>query len=174
MESLINNFKIFQPNNISGNSLWLAADSNVTQAGGVVSAWNDISGNGHIFSQTVVADQPILVANTPMLNNQAVLRFDGVSDYFNGGNILNIGTNNLTTFMLVKGTGSYYAKFGSGGSPFNIYGCYNIGAEQGHELAGSGYQAFTTTNATNYHVLNFLMNQRWAEYYIKDALKNAV
>lgn len=158
-ESEIRSFRIFQPNNLPGNTLWLAADSNVTNSGGVVSAWNDISGNGHVFGQSIPADQPILINNLPALNNQPVLRFDGASDYLNAGNVLNIGTNSFTSFYLAKGTGSYYAKFGSGAAPFNIYGCYNLGTEQGHELAGATYQTFPTTNATDYHVVSFIANR---------------
>jgi PKD repeat protein len=61
--------------------------------------------------------------------------------------------------MIGRGPGVYYAKFGSGSAPFNIYSCYNLGAEQGHEFAGLGYQTFGTTNSIDYHIFSFRANR---------------
>jgi PKD repeat protein len=153
--SAVNQFFFFEPNDLSGNTLWLSADSSVNISGSSVAQWNDISGNNHSFIQSTALDQPILTNAGAVLNNKPIVRFDGVSDFLNGGDILNVGTNSITTFIVARGTGSYFAKFGSGTTPFNINGCYNIGGEQGHEFAGAAYQNFATTNSTNYHILNF-------------------
>lgn len=159
VESGVNLFRYFRPTDLTDNSLWLAADGNHQLSGSNVLQWSDMSGQNINFSQSNPADQPILIPAVPALNNKPVLRFDGVSDFLDGGNNLNIGTNSLTTFLIARGSGSYYAKFGNGTAPFNIYGCYNIGTEQGHELAGLAYQAFATTNATDYHVFSFRANR---------------
>lgn len=158
-ESPVYSFRIFEPNDVAGNTLWLAADSNLVMNGSAVASWNDLSGNGHNFQQITPSDQPLLVSSAPAINNKPVLRFDGVSDFMSAGDVINVGTGNLTTFMVAKGTGSYYSKFGAATSPFNIYACYNIGSTQGHEFAGVGYQAFNSTNSTNFHVISFWANR---------------
>lgn len=152
-------FRIFHPNDVTGNTLWLASDSAVTLNGSAVSSWNDISGNGHVFSQGNGADQPQKLTNVSALNNQSVVRFDGTSDFLNAGNILNISTNSLTSFLVAKGSGMFYSKFGNGSTPFNIYSCYSIGAEEGHEMAGASYQTFSASAISDYHVLNFSMDR---------------
>jgi PKD repeat protein len=158
-ESAVYSFRVFQPNLISGNTLWLASDSLVNTLSGAVTQWNDLSGSNNHFSQTTASSQPLLIPTLSSLNNKPVLRFDGTSDFLSAGNVLNIGTNSVTTFMVAKGTGSYYSKFGAAAVPYNIFACYNIGTAQGHEFAGTGYQAFNGTNSTNYHVISFLANR---------------
>ena len=166
-ESNIDQFEIFLPNSVNNNTLWLSADGNIVETSGQVMAWSDNSGNGIAFAQGVSANQPTLIANQPQLNNRPVIHFDGVSDYLTAGNVLNIGTNDMTTFMVAKGTGSYYAKFGSGGAPFNIYGVYNIGAQQGCEVAGNAYQSLSTTNSTNYHVINVSLDRAASYVFLR-------
>jgi PKD repeat protein len=153
--SSINKFQFIKPNNINGNTLWLKADTSLVLTGTQVAQWNDISGNNHSFIQSTAVDQPILTNAGTILNNKPVVRFDGASDFLNGGDILNVGTNSQTTFVVARGTGVYYAKYGNGVSPLNIYSCYNLGSEEAIEFAGLGFQAFSTTNATNFHILNF-------------------
>ena len=158
-ESNSDQFELFLPNSINNNTLWLSADGNVVETSGQVMAWVDNSSNGIAFAQGVSSSQPTKIASEPLLNNKPTIHFDGTSDFLSAGNVLNIGTNGITTFMVAKGTGSYYAKFGSGGAPFNIYGVYNIGAQQGCEMAGSAYQSLSTTNSTNYHVISTALDR---------------
>ncbi|MEN9303861.1 MAG: hypothetical protein RL264_2290, partial [Bacteroidota bacterium] len=65
----------------SGMKLWLKADDGVLQSGGVVSQWNDASGNGFNLTQSTTSARPQFVSNTPNFNNKPVVRFDGVDDF---------------------------------------------------------------------------------------------
>ncbi len=57
-------------------ALWLKADAGVTADGsGLVSQWNDQSGNGNHAVQIQAVNQPLLVAGA--MNGKPVLRFDG-------------------------------------------------------------------------------------------------
>ena len=158
VESNIGKFIMFRPNDLSGNNLWLSGDGDVQLSGSNVVEWTDMSGAGNNFGQATSSDQPA-VTNIALLNNKKVIHFDGVSDYLNAGNVLNIGTNSITSFVLSFGIGSIYSKFGSGTAPFNIYSYYNLPTEQGIELAGVNYQNFFTSSATNYHILSFRANR---------------
>lgn len=166
-ESNVDQFEMFLPNSVNNNALWLSADGNIVETGGQVMAWVDNSNNGIAFAQGVSANQPILIANQPLINNKPVIRFDGISDYLTAGDVLNVGTNGVTTFMVVKGTGSYYAKFGNATSPQNIYGVYNIGAQQGCEMAGSAYQSLSTTNSTDFHVINVTLDRTTSYLFLR-------
>lgn len=167
-ESNVSTFTIFEPNSVSGNTLWLSADGSVTEFSGQVLAWSDNSGNSIAFAQGVAANQPTLVANEPLLNNKPTIHFDGTSDYFTAGNVLNIGTDNLSIFMIAKGTGVYLSKFGNGTAPFNLYSLLNLsGYGEGTEIAGDAYQEVHTTLASNYHVFNVSLNRTTSAINLK-------
>lgn len=51
------------PTDIAGCKLWLRGDLGVTQAGGVVSQWNDQSGNGAHASQATTSRKPAYLAS---------------------------------------------------------------------------------------------------------------
>ncbi|MDF3841113.1 phage tail protein [Pseudomonas citronellolis] len=59
-------------------TIWLDDQSDVTVSGGLVTQWNDRSGNAWHFSQSTAGRQPALLANE--LNGQRVIRFDGADD----------------------------------------------------------------------------------------------
>lgn len=102
----------FTPASISGLQLWLDAsdsstlfqNSNGTTAaaadGDPVGYWADKSGNGRNVIQTDGTGKPAL--RTSALNGKSVLSFDGTNDYLNGGDILDMGTNNLTYYAVCK------------------------------------------------------------------------
>ena len=113
------NFAQTRPTSIPGLQLWLRADSNVVLNGSTVSTWKDCSGNGNDVSQITVRSQPIFTSN--VLNGKSVIRFDGIDDYFNGGNtVWDIGTSGSTIFIIGKctsGAGYYIAKSKNGSTP---------------------------------------------------------
>ncbi len=91
----------------TGLSLWLRADSGLVSSGGVVTAWNDISGSLNNTSQTSVANQPTLVPNVPLLNNKPSVKFDGLTQYLTGNPIPGLGTNcGLYVFVVCKADGA--------------------------------------------------------------------
>jgi PKD repeat protein len=172
-ESNVSTFTIFEPNSVSGNTLWLSADGSVTEFSGQVLAWSDNSSNGIAFAQGVAADQPTLVVNEPSLNNKSVIQFDGNSDFLSAGNVLNIGTNSLSIFLVGNGTGVFLAKFGSLTLPHNIYSLLNIaGFGEGAEIAGNAYQEVHTTLASNYHVINANVNRTTSTINLKRNFNN--
>jgi len=61
-------------------ALWLdAADaSTITESGGVVSQWNDKSGNNNHVAQSTSTLRPVVASNA--LNSKPVIRFDGTDD----------------------------------------------------------------------------------------------
>lgn len=167
-ESNVSTFTIFEPNSVSGNTLWLSADGSVTEFSGQVLTWSDNSSNGITFAQGVAANQPTLVVNEPSLNNKSVIQFDGNSDFLSAGNVLNIGTNSLSIFLVGNGTGVFLAKFGSLTLPHNIYSLLNIaGFGEGAEIAGNAYQEVHTTLASNYHVINANVNRMTSTINLK-------
>jgi len=89
----------FDPRSVPGCSLWLdAADaSTVVQSSGSISQWNDKSANA--LTATAV-NNPTLVANVQ--NGLPGISFNGSNQYFNLGNNLNMGTNQLYIFVVSK------------------------------------------------------------------------
>jgi hypothetical protein len=67
-----------------GATAWFDASDteSITQSGGLVSQWSDLSGNGYDVAQATSANQPTTGSRT--LNGLNVLDFDGSSDYLQG------------------------------------------------------------------------------------------
>jgi hypothetical protein len=66
---------LWTPANLSGLSLWLdAADATtITESSGLVSQWDDKSGNGNHATQSTASDQPSY--GTPTINTKNVINF---------------------------------------------------------------------------------------------------
>ncbi|HOK38691.1 MAG TPA: PKD domain-containing protein [Bacteroidales bacterium] len=90
--------------------LWLRADSVVANSN-KVSRWYDLSSNNYLITQLTEINCPIVIENS--LNNQPVIQFDGINDYLDGGDILNLGANSHTFFIVGKSNsnnGTFIAK----------------------------------------------------------------
>jgi len=114
-------FKHFSPNQITGLVLWLDAADAVVDVNNRVSQWIDKSGMGNHVSQTTQSAQPIRALNA--LNGHPAITFNGTSQYLDGGNILNIGTNSQAVFIVgktLKNYSSFFAK-SIAGSAINRY-----------------------------------------------------
>lgn len=85
-----------------GPALWLDASdtTTITESGGVVSQWNDKSGNGRNVSQATLADRPTTGLNT--LNDRNVVTFN--SDWLSVAAPLSVA--NLTVFAVARMTGT--------------------------------------------------------------------
>jgi hypothetical protein len=92
-------FTTFSPRQIPGLGLWMdAADSStITQTSGNISQWADKSTSA--LTATAV-NSPTVVANVQ--NGLPGISFNGSSQYFNLGNNLNMGTNQLYIFVVSK------------------------------------------------------------------------
>jgi hypothetical protein len=89
---------------------------------GFVTTWYDQSGNGLNVTSTLAISQPQIVnAGSVILeNSQPSIKFDGVNDYFSGGNILSVGSNPIVSFIVGKATtniNAFYAKSLLGTAP---------------------------------------------------------
>lgn len=86
------------PSQMSGLVTWLRADQGVTQSGGVVSQWSDLSGNGNNASQATSGSRPTVVSN--VINGKPVIRFDG-SQWLNGS-ANDVIANDYTIITVMK------------------------------------------------------------------------
>ncbi len=89
--------------NSTTNRLWLRADTAVIHVGGVVSQWNDVSGNGLSLAQIAGSAQPTLV--TGLINGQPGIRFDGVSDYLETSYNASLNASAHTVLLVTRVTG---------------------------------------------------------------------
>ena len=79
----------FTPASISGLALWLdAADTaTITQSSGLVSQWNDKSGNARHATQATGANQP--VTNTRTIGGRNAIEWTGATKFFDIPNSAN-------------------------------------------------------------------------------------
>ncbi len=90
----------FAPDRIADLTLWLdAADTaTITQAGGMVSAWQDKSGSGNDVVQGTPGSEPITGLNT--MGGRNVITFDGANDFLD--KVSFAGNTNMTLFIVAK------------------------------------------------------------------------
>lgn len=98
---------------IPGLSLWLRADDLALAHGGAVSAWNDVSGQNNIASQSNSARRPIF--ESAAAGGHAAVVFDGVDDR------LDLATNT----------------FAAGNYPLTVFAVLSTSDNSGH-IAGTG------------------------------------
>jgi hypothetical protein len=89
----------FIPTQVSGLVLWLDASdaTTITQSSGNISQWRDKSTSALTATAT---NNPTLIAN--IQNGFPGISFDGSTQYFNLGNNLNMGTNQIYIFVVSK------------------------------------------------------------------------
>jgi len=116
------------PTQISGCQLWLdAADAtSMTLSGSNVTQWRDKSVNGHAGTST---GSPVRTT----VDGYDAVTFNGSSQYFNFGDVLDLGTNHLNIFVVSKfnttANGSILAKSSFGGA-----GRYSLLRDNGNIL----------------------------------------
>lgn len=87
---------------IDSLSLWLDASTLDLEDGALVSSWTDKSGNGNHAAQNNNGNKPIFKTN--ILNGKPVVRFDGTDDFFEHGDVLDMGLNDLTIYLVLAST----------------------------------------------------------------------
>lgn len=105
--------------------LWLDGDNPLNTN----SRWYDKSPNNYVISQSTAVNQPTLTAN--LKNGHAGYVFDGTNDYFDGGNILNLGTNSNTIYIVFNmkvSNGAILSKslYGPANSRYSVWDQSNI------------------------------------------------
>ena len=89
----------FIPTQVAGLALWLDASdtTTITQSSGNITQWRDKSTSG---LTATAANNPTLVAK--IQNGFPGISLDGSTQYFNLGNNLNMGTNQIYIFVVSK------------------------------------------------------------------------
>ncbi len=117
--------------------LWLRADS-VELTDGKVSRWYDLSSNQYEIVQANASERPLV--EDSLLNVYPAVLFDGRSACLNGGNILNLGLDSWTWFVVSKNSNNGY-----------IFSNYKSGANAGrYGLSVSELQYYGETNGSYY------------------------
>ncbi|HOS84023.1 MAG TPA: hypothetical protein PK199_03810, partial [Bacteroidales bacterium] len=86
------------PNAMPGLQAWWSADSLKVGNGNPVETWTTNNNEFLFVTQPTAANRPTLVDN--VLNGKPVVRFDGVNDYLNGGDILDIQNDGQSMFVV--------------------------------------------------------------------------
>ncbi|MFN8285123.1 MAG: PKD domain-containing protein [Chitinophagales bacterium] len=93
---------IFNPSVLGNLALWLGADSAVQLAGGLVTQWNDRSGNNYHASQAVFGSQPTYVPDVRLINHKPTIQFDGTTDSLSGPFPAGTESSSLSVFIIAK------------------------------------------------------------------------
>lgn len=134
----------FVPTDISGIQVWFDANdtATITQVAGLVSQWDDKSGNSYHATQAVGANQPLTGSRT--INSKNVIKFDGVSENMGvGAGAYGISNGNNTLFVVFAkdGAADQYARPFTGNS-----GTFRYGAYADTTLSGVGFINCINTN----------------------------
>ena len=150
----------FIPTQVSGCSLWLDASdaTTITQTSGNITQGRDKSTSALTATAT---NNPTLVAN--IQNGFPGISFDGSTQYFNLGNNLNMGTNQIYIFVVSKfnstADGAIIGKslYGSAGARYSLVrsgAMIPLIEASGGAVNNSGLNADTSTSAR-------LLNMVW-------------
>ena len=143
--------------------LWLRGDKGLTEEAGVVSAWNDQSGNFNNALQTDPAKRPFAIAGA--INGKPALRFDGSNDSLVAASSPTLAiTGDITSFFVVKyddytGYNAVWAKTqGNQPAPNDFYTLPNSGLPRVFRGNGGGGQVsggVLPANAGEYAIVGF-------------------
>ncbi len=117
----------FTPADLPSLALWLDASdasSFTYSSGDLVSQWNDKSGNTRHLTQAATTNQP---SRTPTVYGRKVVSFDGVDNVMGGGDVLDLGTSDLTVYAVVK----WNNVVPSSGQGRTILGKYKVSSSDG-------------------------------------------
>ena len=156
--------------------LWLRAD-NVELTDGKVSRWYDLSPNQYEIVQTNVAARPTVTENA--LNGQPALTFNGTSTFLTGGDILDLGTDSWTWFVVGQYSNpssqavkaptfvSKYDRSINWGAPMYMLGQY-INETYWKNGNNSGSQITATSQTisadTKFQIFSYELRDRIGEY----------
>ena len=139
--------------------LWLRAD-NVELTDGRVSRWYDLSPNRHEIVQTRAAARPAVVENA--LNGQPMIDFR-LQDFMYGGDILDLGTDSWTWFVVEKTIteGCFMSKSAYVNAPGRWMFASDIVWE--HTSSGNGDGRIDLVSKKDYNILTWENDRATAE-----------
>ncbi|MBQ1652652.1 MAG: hypothetical protein II060_02600, partial [Bacteroidales bacterium] len=133
--------------------LWLRADS-VELTGGKVSRWYDMSQNNYVVQQNAANARPSV--KDTAINHLPALQFNGTSSYLTGGDILDLGLDSWTWFIVGK------SNINAWNRPYITKSLY--GSEVGRYSLASRRLMYITTNNVEYNVnipTDAIQESRW-------------
>jgi hypothetical protein len=161
----------FTPIDIPSCILWLDGTS-IIQSGNLISAWNDKSGAGNNFTQSNEEYKPLYVVSG--LNGKPLARFNGSSNFLNGGNILNVGTDDISIFFVLKFSTTIQMWF-SKSTPASVGYYYYYASPNTGAVCANAVPALTLFNKASYNtpntyqIHNFFSNRDSGKsYFLKD------
>ena len=124
----------FNPKSIGPLSLWLDAyDSSTTTIDTGVTTWQDKSGNGRNFTQTVGNSQPLIGT----LNGRRALSFDGVNDRLQRGSV------NNGDFVSATGGAVFVVMSPASDTDYNVF--YNGGQNSQRDTFSGDNNSYSST-----------------------------
>ncbi len=127
----------------TSNILWLDASQLNLNNNDPVSSWSDVSGNSNHATQAISGQQPLYQSSG--INGKPALRFDGVNDYLELTNHINLSTQSFFMVFENKGTASYAAQISYCSQGANIGNYY---ASKAGTWYGGIYHAGSVWNNT--------------------------
>ncbi len=114
IESGIQFFNHYIPTQNNNLSFWISADAGVSLDGsGRVQSWTDQSPNAYVLTQTDAAKRPFTVASS--FSGLPAINFQG-AHWLSGGDILDLGSNSRTMFVMGNFNGNNQAFFAKSNS----------------------------------------------------------
>lgn len=174
-------FRTFSPKLLPNLSLWLRADGNVTKdASNKVSAWTSTHAVNNVsFTQPTASKQPTWVPN--VLNGKPALQFDGVNDFLNAGDTLDLKQYSRTIFLLgksnVSASSNYLAKAlaANATNRFSIgYNGSSILVYSHHDVSSKLISASTTYNSYLIHNIRVSRPSGLAQFYLNNNIAGSV
>lgn len=143
----------FRPTDISGLFAWYRSDLGVTESGGLVSQWNDQSGNGRNLSE---ATNKPTYSSSGGPNSYPTIVFDGTNDMlsctftalsqpFSAFAVFKIDTMEATSGIICGAASGERIFYMNSTTAMFLY-------------FGSGLTTYTFSNTTNFHVWEALCN----------------
>ena len=124
----------WSPASLSGLTVWIDASSAASftySSGVVVSQWNDLSGNGHHFTQSSGSSQP---SRSGTQNGLATVVFDGADDYMDTASFTLAQPHTILMAAKFQNSSSFTNLAGQGDEYQPIYGATFLAS-----YAGAGY-----------------------------------
>jgi PKD repeat protein len=165
--SAIRNFTIIDLSSMGNLVLWLDAGDASTITKDVsnrVSSWRNKVNPVIAFNQANVNFQPNWVSASSELNSNPLLRFDGTDDFLNAGNVLNMGTNSTSFFLVGKSnlpsSRFFFAKSLAAGQPNRFALGHTATSELSLIFHDNASRTINTPNNTNFRLYSFVANRQ--------------
>jgi len=149
------------PDEIDSLQAWYIASPStvIMESDSSVSQLTDQSGNGLHVSQSTASSKPVLT-KTNELNNQYTVQFDGIDDYLDGGDILDVTQSGQSIFIVGKANnnGAFYAKAkqGTGNAKYALF--YNLNFLSSFYYDNSNRKIIGSNNIGKFELANTLFD----------------